>query len=275
MHPNTLWRKYYALPAEHGAWIWLLGPFVLGAAAGGNLNPALIWLLAAGLAAFLSRQPATIAVKALSGRRSSKQLQPALIWFSGYLILSITMLIPLVLAGFSHLGLLVLPGMPVFSWHLWLVKKRQERRQPGVEIVAAGVLSLMAPAAYWVAGGTSDWLALVLWLVCWLQSAASIVHIHLRLQQRQWDAAGNMPHRLRAGWRSLAYHSFNLVVVLGLVNELPLPPSLLAAFSLVWLDGLHGVLLPAVGYRPSRIGIRQLIFSLAFFLVGAAGFLAK
>src|SRR3972149_5890616 len=32
--PN-IWRKQYALPAEHGSWIWWLGPLFIGLGGGG------------------------------------------------------------------------------------------------------------------------------------------------------------------------------------------------------------------------------------------------
>ena len=231
----------------------------------------LIWLLLAGLAVFLLRQPTTILVKALAGRRHQREIMPALIWMGIYAALAALTLLPLLEAGYSRLPLLALPGVPVFGWHLYLVSRRAERRRPGVEIVAVGVLSLMAPAAYWVAGGTSDQTALVLWALCWFQSAASIVFIHLRLNQRQLEAIPPVPARFRQGWRSLAYSLFNLIGGALLFFLLDYPPHIPAAFAILFLDNLHGVLVPAIGHRPARIGIRQLIFSLIFFAVSSVG----
>ena len=69
----------------------------------------------------------------------------------------------LALQGFWYLLLLAIPALPVFGWHLWLVSRRRERRQPGVEIVGAGVLALAAPAAYWVGRGAPEPLGWWLW----------------------------------------------------------------------------------------------------------------
>jgi hypothetical protein len=44
---RRLWRRHYFIPTEHGAWIWWIGPFLIGAAAGGKPGLdalVLLWL---------------------------------------------------------------------------------------------------------------------------------------------------------------------------------------------------------------------------------------
>lgn len=269
---TRLLKKQYWLPAEHGAWIWFFGPFVLGVAVGGQINRQLVWLLLAGLFAFLLRQPITMLVKVAAGRRRRREIAPALVWAMIYSLLGLTALAPLLLGGYRQLILLALPGLLVFGWHSWLVYQRQERRRPGVEVVATGALSLMAPAAYWVAGGTSVLVSAILWATTWLQAAASIVFIHLRLEQRDWTSASDIATRLRRGRRPLSYHVFNLIYSLALTGVLMLPAWVAAAFALMLLDCLEGVLRPAIGVRPPRIGIRQGLMSAAFIAISAIGF---
>ena len=271
MKPAYL-RKHYALPAEHGAWIWLLGPLVLGAAAARRFSPDLLLLLGAGLAVFLLRQPLTLAVKSLSGRRGGDQLQPALAWATAYGLAAIVFLLPLVLRGHARLLWLGLPGLAVFGLHLRLVSQRRERRQPGVEILAAGALALGAPAAYWVAGGPSTGVALLLWLIAWFQAAASIVHVYLRLVQRDWAPAQPIGVRLHRGARSLAYHGFNLIASLAIAGQTGGGWLLPAAFLLTAADSFDGVLRPAAGARPAAIGLRQLLVSSLFYLLSSASF---
>src|SRR3990172_5304403 len=98
-----MWRRHYALPAEHGSWIWLLGPLAVGIAAARRLTPDLAPLALAALAAFLLRQPATVAVKVLSGRRAREDLEPALAWLAGYALLGGLALAWLVRAGHGQL----------------------------------------------------------------------------------------------------------------------------------------------------------------------------
>ena len=273
MSSHRIWKKHYALPAEHGAWIWWIGPLLIGAAAGGELRPLFVLLGLTALPAFLLRQPATIAVKALSGRRSRDELRPALIWSAIYAVLTAVGVALLVGAGQGRLLLLAIPGVLIFSWHLWLVSRRQERQRPGVEILGAGALALTAPAAYWVSGGGSDREAWLLWGLTWLQSAASIVNVHLRLEQRHLELMPEMASRLRMGRRSLIYNGFNQLASLALARAGWVPTLVPVAFGITVLDALEGILRPAVGIRPRRIGVRQLLISSAFVLTMVIAYL--
>jgi hypothetical protein len=173
----------------------------------------------------------------------------------------------LLLQGFTFIFVLALPGIPVFIWHLYLVSKRAERRRMGVEIVASGVLALAAPAGYWIGVGWADPLGWLLFALTWLQSAASIVHAYLRLQQRVLDQTPDINTRIRMGGRALAYTTFNMVFVyvLGIANQVSL--LLLLPYTLQWVETIYGTLVPAVGKRPTMIGFRQLIVSSLFTLL--------
>ncbi|MFQ5922673.1 MAG: YwiC-like family protein [Anaerolineales bacterium] len=273
MSSRKIWRKHYALPAEHGAWIWWIGPLLIGTAAGGKPGPLLGLLGLTALPAFLLRQPAPLAVKALSGRRTRDELRPALIWSAIYTGLALLGVALLVGAGQGRLLLLAIPGWLIFSWHLWLVSRRQERQRPGVEILAAGALALTAPAAYWVSGGGSDREAWILWGLTWLQSAASIVHVHVRLEQRHLEHVPEVRERLQMGRRSLMYNGFNQLAGLGLAFAGWVPSLVPVAFGVTFLDALEGILHPAVGAQPRRIGVRQLLISTVFVLLMALTYL--
>ncbi|MBF8257225.1 MAG: hypothetical protein HW375_2132, partial [Anaerolineales bacterium] len=129
-------------------------------------------LAVAALAGFLLRQPATILVKVSAGRRPSRdrrpprEFRPALAWAAVDLILIGLTTAVLVAGGHARILILAVPGLLVFAWHLRLVRRREDRRQMGIEIVGAGVLALAAPAAYLVCGGSSAGLPWLLWLLC-------------------------------------------------------------------------------------------------------------
>jgi len=269
---RSAWRKIYALPAEHGSWIWWIGPFVLGAAAARTASIDLLLLAVAVLLAFLIRQPVSLLVKIFSGRRPRADLPPVLTWIGIYAVLLAAAGLALIARGHGRLFLLLLPGLPVFGWHLWLVSRRQERGQRGIEIVGSGVLALAAPGAYWVCGGGSPSLPWILWLLAWLQSAASIVLVYLRLEQRNWEAT-SLRFRLQAGGRSIAYYLANVLVASGLGAAGVVPWGVPAAFGLLLLDALAGVMQPAIGARPIAIGMRQLLASSAFYLLASIAFL--
>jgi hypothetical protein len=264
---TNLFLRHVALPSDHGSWVFLLSPLLIGLFAGGSWSIADLFLIIAALSAFLIRQPVTTVVKVYSGRRSRRDLPAAWFWIGIYSFIGAIGLVGLLLQGFAFIFILALPGVPVFTWHLYLVSKRAERRQMGVEIVASGVLALAAPAAYWLGVGWADPLGWLLFILTWLQSAASIVHAYLRLQQRELDQIPDIKTRLRMGQRALVYTSFNIVFVLALALANQVSPLLLLPYALQWLETIYGTLVPAVGKRPTMIGFRQLIVSSLFTLL--------
>ena len=218
-------------------------------------------LIIAALGAFLIRQPITLAVKAYSGRRAKNDLPAARFWMMTYGAIVLIALFGLLRAGFGYLLAVAIPGVPVFAWHLWLVSRREERRQVNVEIIATGVLSLTAPAAYWVGIGRYDPSGWWLWILVWAQTAASIVYAYLRLEQRDLAEIPARNELWRMGLRALLYTTFNLAATfsLGLISILP--RFLFTPYVVQWIETVWGIFNPAIKWKPTRIGIRQLMVS--------------
>jgi hypothetical protein len=268
-------QRHIALPTDHGSWVFLLSPLLIGLFAGGSFSLPSILLILAAMAAFLIRQPVTVLVKVYSARRGRADLRPALFWIGMYALVGLGALLGLIWQGFAYLLWLAVPGIPVFIWHLFLVSRRQERRQAGVEVVATGALALAAPAAYWVGVGSPDPAGWWLFGLTWLQSAASIVYAYLRLAQRDWPTLPPVKERFWQARRALAYTSFNLALALGLWLATGLPRLLFIPYLLQWLETLWGTTHPAIGVKPTRIGLRQLLvstlFTILFILVWTVG----
>jgi hypothetical protein len=264
---STIWKKHYAIPSEHGSWIWWIGPLLLGACAGGKWRPAMLWLTLAALAAFLSRQPASILIKTFSGRRPERDRIPALVWLCGYSALAALAVSQLIRLNHGQVLWLAVPAVPILGWHFSLIAKRRERKQMGIEIIGTGALALAAPAAYWVSGGTDAVLPLILWLSSWLQSAASITLVYFRLDQKTWDSGLALALRARSGYRTLAYHGFNFLFGWSLVCAGSLNAIAGMAFSMMLLDTLLAIVRPAINARPRSIGLRQLFSSSLFYLL--------
>ncbi len=264
---NSLFLRHVALPSDHGSWVFLLSPLLIGLFAGSSWSVATIYLVIAALAAFLIRQPVTIAVKVYSGRRNQRDLAAAWFWIAVYSLIGAVGLVGLVTQGFAYLFILALPGIPVFVWHLYLVSKRAERRRMGVEIVGSGVLAMAAPAGYWIGVGSLDSTGWLLLALTWLQSAASIVHAYLRLEQRELDLVPDIKNRLKMGRRAIIYTTFNLIFVAALAMINFVSPLLPLPYALQWGETIWGTLNPAIGMRPTAIGIRQLFVSSLFTLL--------
>jgi len=60
---STIFRKHIALPSDHGSWVFLFCPLLIGLFAGGRWTVASLCLIIAALAAFLLRQPLSIVEK--------------------------------------------------------------------------------------------------------------------------------------------------------------------------------------------------------------------
>ena len=261
-HPY--FRKQISLPQDHGSWVFILSPLLVGLFAAGRFTLASLSLVIAAITAFLIRQPITIAVKAYSGRRSPSDLRAARFWIAVYGVILLVALAVLIGSGFGFLLLLAIPGIPVFAWHLWLVGRREERRQVNVELVATGVLSLAAPAAYWVGTGHYDPTGWWLWILIWIQTAASILYAYLRLEQRGQITTPDREELWRQGRRVFAFTTFNLVIVYTLGLFSVLPRLLFLPYLVQWLETLWGIFHPAIKWKPTKVGIRQLIISTAW-----------
>ena len=259
---TSYFRKQIFLPQDHGSWVFIFSPLFVGLFAGKHFSLASLYLVIAAVAAFLIRQPVTMVVKAYSGRRARTDLPAATLWMAIYGVIILLALIGLISAGFIYILLLAVPGAPVFAWHLWLVSRREERRQVNVEIIATGVLALVAPAAYWVGLGRYDALGWWLWILTWFQSAASIVYAYLRLEQRDWREVPARGELWKAGRRAFAYTTFNLIASLALGLFSVLPRLIFIPYLVQWSETMWGIFHPAIKWRPVRIGTRQLVVSI-------------
>jgi hypothetical protein len=268
MQNKRLLNRQIALPQDHGSWVFILSPLLVGIFAGGTFTYATFSLVVAAMTAFLLRQPTAVMIKAYSGRRPRTDLPAARLWFSVYGVLALLALAELFYLKQGTIALLALPGIAVFAWHLWLVSRRSERRQAGIEVIATGVLSLAAPAAFWVGIGGYDPLGWWLWALTWMQGAASIVYAYLRLEQRErpLETAPTSSRERSVKWqmgrRAFLYTSVNLAVSIILGWTEILPQWIFVPFLLQWVETVWGIEKPATGWKPTRIGIRQFIVSM-------------
>ena len=262
---NSLFRKHVALPQDHGSWVFILSPLFIGFfAAGGSFSQASVYLIVAAMAAFFFRQPVIVAVKAYAGRRPRTDLPSARFWMVIYALIALLPLIGLVQLGFLDVLLLAIPGLLIFSWYLYLVSKRAERKKEGLEVIASGVMALAAPAALWVGLGEYSPAGWTLWLLVWFQSAASIIHAYMRLGHRELDEVPERPVLWGLGRRALMYTSFNLIVAVALGILGLLPSFIFIPYLLQFIETLWWTLNPAIKAKPTTVGFRQLGISTLF-----------
>lgn len=258
--------KHIAIPSEHGAWIFLFSPMLIGLMIGGFSRGSIPLILAL-LGAFLIRQPVTNLIKILSGRRPKSEFQSSIFWLSIYLLILLSALIVLFSLRYQYIFYLAGPALPVFEWHLWLVSKRAERRKILIEIAASGVLSLAAPAAFWVGQDQYSFMGWLLWLLCWLQVTGTILYAYLRLQQRKIKERPSNIELFRLSKGTFSYNLAILIIVILLAVMDGIPRLLPIAFMIQPIEIILGTLHPAISYSPKKIGIRQLMISILFTVV--------
>jgi hypothetical protein len=103
-----------------------------------------------------------------------------------------------------------------------------------------------------------------MWLLFWLQGAASIIHTYLRLEQRAWESPPPTAQRVRSGRRAILYSGFNFAFVLALTLAQVTSAWLPLAFCIQFVESVFGTLAPAIGAKPTHIGIRQTVVSVLF-----------
>jgi hypothetical protein len=267
MQLTQLFRRRVALPSDHGSWVFLLSPLLIGLFTGGRWSTVSSYLVVAALAGFLLRQPVTVAIKIASGRRPRQELPAAAFWIAIYAGIGLLHVAGLTMRGFGYILYLPLLGVPVFAWYLYLVAQHRERRQIVIELAATAVLSLSATAGFWIAQGRPSAMGWFLAFLVWLQTAASIVQVYLKLQQRQWKPRMDSRDRWSAALPAVGLSSTNLLLVAALCAAGFLSSWLFLAFVPQWLAALQGVRQPARTLRPTDIGLRQLLISAVFILL--------
>lgn len=268
MIPRAFRKRRIALPYDHGAYALFLCPLAIGLAAGGRWHVGCVYLVVASSAAFLMRQPLTVLVMISGGRRTPADRPAALFWLLAYGAVAASHVTGLVLRGFGYVLHLAVPGALVAGWHLTLVRRRAERRQMLLEVLASGVLALSAPAGMWVGAERYDPFGWLLWVLVWAACATAIVHAHLRLEQRTRPVPASMAERLRDGRLGFRLGTFNLLGVCVLILLDVVAPWLFVAYLIQYADVLYGTLEPAYRVSPKRIGLHMLavllLFTIAF-----------
>jgi hypothetical protein len=208
---RRLFRRSLVIPAEHGAWSWLLVPFGVGVAVAGQAGLPVILTLVGGLCAFLMRQPAAAWLRTRSGRASRADGRPAAAWTVGLGTAAALCLAGLLALGRGALLWLLLPALAVLLLYLAATRSgRAGMRTAWMELSGAVALALMAPAAFIAASGRLDSLAWALWGLMGLHNALGVLYVRLRLADSHhrpanralvaWGHAAGLAAVAAAGW---------------------------------------------------------------------------
>lgn len=221
---RAFFRKSLVVPTEHGAWSWLLVPWLVGAVVG-LATPAdaplaglaLVLTLIGGLSAYMIRQPATAWLRIRQGRGRQADRSLALGWAMGFALVSLLCLLGLLLLGRTALLGLALPFLAILLAYLLAARSgRAAMRSLWMELAGAVGLALTAPAAYIAASGQLTPVALALWALLALQNAMGVLYVRLRLA----DSKQRDSNRSLTLWGHLA--AFVAVLAAGVSGWTPL-----------------------------------------------------
>lgn len=271
--PRDFFKKRIAVPPEKGAWVWLLGPMIAGLAATPAFGIDTIIILIGAVAAYMLRQPATLAAKNYRRAKAAPDTPLIAAWFAIYTAIALAAGAALLLRGHLWVIALGLPGLLLFARHLWLVAKNDERHRIGMDLAAAGMLALTAPAIVLVHDTTAWLAAAILWLILSLQASGSIVHMFLRLEQRRLKSLPTPRERWQKGAIPVAHHAANTLFAIAAVALSIAPWLIIPAFAITLIEGVAAVHNPPVGHTPRQLGMRQLWISSAFTVLVALGYI--
>lgn len=202
-----IFRKQLLMPTEHGSWSWLLVPYFVGVIVAEGWNLAAFLVLIGGLAGFLVRQPASIAMRARTGRGRKADSGPALLWATIFGVIAFASLLGLLALGRTDLVWLLIPLAVIFA--LYLLASRQRRasvRTLWMELAGALGLATMAPAAYIAVTGHLDITAWALWALMAAQNGLGVLYVRVRIA----DTHDRKMNRMPVVWG-------HLLVLLGLL----------------------------------------------------------
>ncbi len=270
---RAFFRKSLVVPTEHGAWSWLLVPWLVGAVVGLAAPAdaplpglALLLTLVGGLSAYMIRQPATAWLRIRQGRGRQADRPLALGWAAGFSLTALLCLLGLLALGRTALWGLALPFAAILvAYLLAALAGRAAMRSLWMELAGAVGLALTAPAAYIAASGQLTPVALALWALLALQNAMGVLYVRLRLaDSKQRD--GNRSLTL---WGHVA--AFAAVLASGAIGWTPLLAA--APFAGFLVRALWAVRQPRPVANIKRFGFSEVGVELLGGALIAAGYL--
>lgn len=255
------------LPREHGAWVLLIAPILVGLLGAPIFVPAVAGLFLLGsLAAFLARAP----LQVLAARPADRRARG---WLAVYAALTAAGFLPLIaFSGRWKLLLFAVPAGLLLAQNL--SANRSGRRFSAVN-EAAGVLGLClgAPAAYYAASSRLGLQAWLLWLLCAAYFIGPIFHVKMAaLQHRTTVDAAALPKLERMRRLSTAYHGLALLGVGAWAAWGAIPAAAAIPFAAALTKTvLRGRRAPErVDFR--SLGYLEVAYSILFVIVMGAAF---
>lgn len=228
------------LPKEHGTWMMIVLPYVLGVAV-----TQFQWMhIPFFLGWFFIYLSATPWLNQLRNKRLRQTMRP---WAYGYTIIGLLFALP-VMVPFPKLFVLALAIIPFFLVNIFFVLRKRERNLLN-DISGIAILSLGLPAAYIIGSNELTVTAIALWMIVTIHFTASAFYVKSLIRERRNKRFHKVSHM---------YHILLLIV-----------PWIIGHGALMWVyvpSALRDFVTPrGKAMRPMVFGIIEIITSILFF----------
>jgi len=260
-------------PREHGAWGMLLVPLltggILGIWRGGTIAPVVL-LMVATLALFWLRTPVEALLGASVVRAESPEERRLAFRYAVSFAVLAALLIGALFWGGSARGLAFLGCIAAATFLLQAgLRKLGRDWRMSAQLMGAISLTSTAPAAYYVATGKLDSVALALWIANWLFAGDQIHYVQVRIHSAR---AANWTEKLHHGRSFLLGHVVLLVVLFSAWQGRFLPALALLAFLPVLGRGLAWFVSGKEPLVVRQLGWTEMVQALMFGVLLIAGF---
>lgn len=252
---------------EHGSWAVLFMPMFVGIAYAGHFSSNNLLLACSALGLFLSYVPIHTILRALSRKpQREKNLYASIVWAIIYLTIGTAFIVPLFLQEYFHLMTFALLAGVLFFGNYLLAKKIHKSILG--DLMAVAGLTLSAPSAYYIATGSFDSNAAVLWILNFLFFGCSVFYVHMKIKVSALKKE-NLPihEKLTLGRLNILYHLFVIfvVIMLSLYRFTPLTATL--AFLPMFIHAIYGTITLTGRTKFKKLGFLLLGQSILFGMV--------
>lgn len=262
------------IPREHGAWGMLLVPLATGAIvasrSGIHAGPLVLFIVAT-LALFWLRTPVEAWLGLSPIKAQTKEERGSVLRLVVLLcLIALASLAALFATGYAR-GLVIIGIVAAIAFGVQEgVKKLGRSGRMPAQIIGAIGLTSTAAGAYYVATGTLDRTAVLLWIANWLFAGDQIHFVQTRIRGSKLTSSNEK--LARGKW--FVYAQIVLVVALAVASAYRLIPLwTLIAFVPALLRGVAWFVRPTRPLDVHRLGFSELAQALMFGALLVVGFL--
>ncbi|MCL5994655.1 MAG: YwiC-like family protein [Chloroflexi bacterium] len=260
LSPSRAALKSVAIPSEHGGWMFLLEPILLGLSVGPSFSGMM--LAFAALGAFLTRHPLKIAIDDRRKRRFFTRTVLAERFAAGYAscaALAFMLAAITARADFWQSLALALP----FALVQFYYDATKRSRAAVAEVSGALALGAVAPTMLLMAGGSLQ-PALTLWLLLASRAITAIFYVRARLRLEYGKS-------IRA-WPVWFIHVGAFMTVATLAHLERVPWLAAVALAILLARALWGLSHRRKPMRAQTVGVHEVFYGILTVILIAAGY---